>query len=937
MGGLDCRTDSRPKAVAMLTPGIHPFWFWNTAMDAAIIRRQLAELATQGCRGAFIHPRQGMDGAYLSDDFRALVAEACREGARLGLEIGITDEFPYPSGHAGGLATLGHPESWGTALRQVQQRVDGGAFSWELPDGAVLDCAAFPLENGVVQWHVRRDLADAVGVRFRRDTYREVAADLSAYNGRRYFACDPVPVCATTLPLGKWLVVASVQTIWLRHKYVGPTVDTLDAEAMARFVAVTHRRYERAWGNRVGNLLKAIFVDEIQPAQWSRHLPDLWRKKHGTDLLPLLPALVRDDHPQASGMRRELATLRRERFADIFLHPVRAWCRSQGVVLAEERPLTRLSDAAAVDLPGCDCGHTRFGAPRHDLLADHLRGNARAAGSAAHWYGKSGALCEGGHSLGWGATLEDLRVMADGLQQQGITHLVTHAAFASTNALHKHDAPPSFFFQQTWWGQHHLLAERWQNIHAAFAGTAIAAEVLLVDPSPHDGDGRVFSALCHGLLARQREFLIADVDRLDTVISSGKKPENIAVVVPPCGNPEPALTAALARLAARGVVVLHVAGADDLDRLPPPRHAPWAGVGGMVHRVLRQGETRQVALVINQGREATVVTLPDGWQPLALDGAAPEFRRGWVLAPAQAMLAASAAPPPVAYPVVNIPWPEPWQVRPLGANLLRLGKFQLSLGGVGAEITHFPMSEQLARSGLAFAPTITAGFGSPATVALPHVDLTYRTNFTLRTTRPIRLLMELGTLVDEGWRIRINAGPAFGAADLTPMTGLADAAVGIEITPWLMPGVNLLHITVSSDREDGGLRNPLYLAGDFAVLPGAVISDPVPSAPWRDVDAAGLPFAACTMAWEADVDLPPPPPGDLVMLDLPHLVEDAYAVRIDDGPWVDVPWAPRRALVPRWQAGRHRLRIRHHRPLARCFHDEGWDAAAHRVTSGSGG
>jgi len=91
------------------------------------------------------------------------------------------------------------------------------------------------------------------------------------------------------------------------------------------------------------------------------------------------------------------------------------------------------------------------------------------------------------------------------------------------------------------------------------------------------------------------------------------------------------------------------------------------------------------------------------------------------------------------------------------------------------------------------------------------------------------------------------------------------------------------------------------------------------------------------VAWEADVDLPPPPPGDLVMLDLPHLVEDAYAVRIDDGPWVDVPWAPRRALVPRWQAGRHRLRIRHHRPLARCFHDEGWDAAAHRVTSGSGG
>lgn len=908
----------------MLTPGIHPLWFWNTTMSPEKIRAQMVQLAAQGCRGAIISPRQGMGGAYLSETFCNLVAEACREGARLGLELGVADEFPYPSGHAGGLVTLGRPECWGTNLRQSQREAEGGELWWELPDGAVLDCAAFPIENDAVVWSGRRDLAPAVGVRFRRDTYREVEKDLSAYNGRRYFSCDPVPVCATTLPAGRWLLVASVQTIWTQYKYVGPTVDTLDAEAMGRFVEVTHRRYERAFGSPAGPLLKVVFVDEIQPAGWSRHLPGLWQARHGTDLLPLLPALLRDDHPEAGSVRRALDLLRRERFAEVFIAPVRAWCRANGVVLAEERPLTRLSDAAAVDLPGCDCGHTRAGAPRHDLLSGHLRENARAAGSAAHWYGKPGALCENGHSLGWGATLEDLRLMTDGLLQQGITHLFPHAAYATTAALRKHDAPPSFFIQQTWWGLHHLLAERMEMVRRAFAGTRIAAEVLLVDPTAHAGQAAVFSELCHGLLARQREFLIADVDCLEQA--------DAAVVVPPCRNPEPALLEALKRLEARGITVLHAASPADLDRLPPPRHPPWSGAGGLVHRLLRQGPEHSAALVVNHGRTPAVVTLPKGWQPLPLDGAPPERRdNGWLLEPAQALLASSNAPAIEAPAPVHFPWPPRWRVRPLGNNVLRLGRFRLSVGNVEAEITHFPLAEQLARSRLPFTPSIQAGFGSPSRVEIPNLELTYRTEFTYRTNRPLRLLLEPTTLVDPGWCISLNGSQPLTEADLSPMPGLPEESLGVDITHLLLPGPNRLELRVTTDRQDGGLRNPLYLAGEIAVLPDNVVTDPEPEAAWRDLDGAGLPHVGCAVEWESEVLLPEPPPGEPAILDLPHLIEDSYSVQLDDGPWVPVPWAPRRALLPRWRSGIHRLRIRQYPPLSRCFHAETWDAEAHRV------
>lgn len=842
----------------MLTPGIHPFWFWNTAIDEALIRRQVRALADGGCRGALISARQGFPGAYLSARWRELVAVACREGAALGLEMGVADEFPYPSGNAGGLAVLGRPEHWATGLTQRSLVSDGGAVAWDLPAGAVLDCAAFPLAGEAVDWSARRELGAEVGVVFRQETYRETDRDLSAYNGRRYFACDPAPRLETVLPSGRWLLVASLQTVALHHKYVGPSADTLDPAAMAAFITATHRRYE-------GVPLRALFVDEICAATWSRHLPAWYREQTGADLAPLLPALLRDDHPQAATVRATVERIREQRFRTAFLDPVRAWCRLHQVTLCEERPTRRLADAGA-DLPGCDPGHTRVGAPRHDLLGTELRRNARAAGSA----GAGAALCECGHSLGWGATLEDLRAIVDGLLLHGITHIVPHAAFASTAALRKHDAPPSFFVQQSWWHLHRLLATRTEAVLAALAGSAPETE-LLVPPGTSE-------EVQHLLMERGYEWAFADA-------------------APAC----------------------------DPARLPPPRQAPWSGPA--VHRRLH----RSTALLINQSRAAATVHLPAGWQPLALDGAAPEaVAGGWRLEPAQAMLAAAGAPVPPALPHHDLAWPERWRVRALGGNLLRLGDWRLEIAGQTAATSHFPLSEQLRRTGLRFAPAIDPGFGTPTSFALPALVCRYETSVQLAQAMPLRLLMEAETLVEPGWSIVINDGPPLTQADFAACAGLCEPALGCAIGAWLRPGANRIVVTAPARRADGGLRNPLYLHGDMAVLPDRALAPAIGEAGWGDLAGAGLPFACGTLEWEADISLTAA--SGPAALRLPRLAVDAYEVALDDGPWLAVPWAPRRVVLPAgWSAGRHRLRIRQHLPLSGCFHGEGWDAAAHRV------
>ncbi len=97
-------------------PGFYPFWFWNDRLAADEIRWQVGQMAAQGLRGFFIHPRQGMGQPYLSDAFFDMVAAALDAAERHGLLVHLYDEYPYPSGVAGGEVTEGNPHFQATAL-----------------------------------------------------------------------------------------------------------------------------------------------------------------------------------------------------------------------------------------------------------------------------------------------------------------------------------------------------------------------------------------------------------------------------------------------------------------------------------------------------------------------------------------------------------------------------------------------------------------------------------------------------------------------------------------------------------------------------------------------------------------------------------------------------------------------------------------------------
>jgi len=937
------------------------------------VRHQIREMAAQGVRGFYIHPRQGLGQPYMSLAFFAMVEAAVDEAERHGLAVHLYDEYPYPSGVAGGEVILGNPHFQATRLVQRTYDVDGGPVRLSLPHGRVLTCVAHPVAGETVRWDAPLDLRAHVGMVLGTESYSETG--LTQYNRKRYFAGEPSPVLEADLPLAPHRIYVSVQAVVEGHKYWGQFVDVLNEAAVREFMRLTHERYAAHLGRHFGGAIRSIFTDETAPG-WSELLPAAFAERFGYDLLPLLPALQDWSHPEHLRVAADLHRLRYELFCTGFEAPLSAWCREHGIRYAGEKPVLRLAQLRFSDVPGCDPGHTKAGRAL-DLLEPSIRKNARAVASAAYFYDKPGALCECYHSLGWSATLQDAKLIAEGLLLLGVDHLVPHAFFYSTHALKKHDAPPSFFLQMPHWAMFGHLSARVDRIAAAFAGTHIDAAVLVLDPAgglPERQDLATYRRVLHLLAEAHIEFHVVDTDILESAVFASEPAGTrvcvrdvraAVVVVPPMRVVEPELAAWCDRAARAGVVVLRpeadfdeAALAARLAREAAPALRLSAATGDTrgVWMVARRDGDRRVWLLLNTGGEAVDIHLKAGGplREIPLDPALPprlhtedaSYRR--YLQPFESLMveSAGAAPATAERPAAIVPIVPggPLELHADRDNLLRLGEWELTVedgSGVadGPRTVHAaPAPNQLAEGGFRIRPAVTERFGLDPDIRLPALTLQYAAEFDLDYDGPVALLVEPGSIAGR-WRIVVNGTECIGPESLRPTDAHVRGSLATDITPHLRRGCNRLVVRVETGRLDGGLVNPLYLAGAFGVklCPPRLVPRPA-AAGFEAWEANGLPHYAGVVEYRWGFDLTE---GDaaraaegraLGELRLPGPFEDACEVSINGGAWRAALWSPR--LVPLGpgdvHSGSNRISVRVYTTLIRAFEGQRFDPVEHR-------
>jgi hypothetical protein len=834
--------------------GFYPFWFWNGKITKQELRWQIREMAEQGVKGFFIHLRQGMDVPYLSEPYFELVRYAIDTAVEFGMHAQLYDEYPYPSGAAGGEAVLGRPELYATRL--VHQVFDvQGPVRRALAKGMVLACRAHPMVDGKVDWAPEKavDLSGHVGVVIGEYNYWE--GGLTSYNRKRFLANDPTPTLWADHLQGPHRICASVQVVVEDHKYFTHFIDPMNPVAVRRFIEVTHERYAKQLGERMGTTARLIFTDETAPG-WSWLIPDAFKARYGYDLLGAMSAVADGSHPEARRVRGHLRRLQLDMFIEAFDKPVGEWCRAHGLAYVAEKTSWRLSQLKHIDVPGCEPGHTKAG--RYpDVMGSLIRGNVRATASAAYFYDKQATVCECYHSMGWGATLQDIRLLMDLQVLHGIDWIAPHGFFYTTHALTKHDAPPSFFFQMPYWKQFGKLSARLEKLSKFYMeGTAPTARVLLVDPHAGTSDAeelKDYEKVMHALMAMQVEFLHVDVDILEGgVVEGGQvRIKDVAcgvVVVPAMQDVEPGLVGWLERFEKGGGVVVRLENPLDVEAfkaritgvaMPALKLKAMTGSTDSLWLGTRHGNGRRVHFLVNVGAEAVdlVVDLSEGahggmlgglksvLQEVALDEGMPgrlgRSGEGWVrrLEGFEGVLLEEVAVKEegVAPTVGVVGVDMEISFKAVNKNLLRLYQWDMFVDNEAMGVVPaVPLANQLEKAKGAVKPRWKGGFGVMTRMELGDMEVRYEAEFDCAYEGPVELVMEPGSIGGE-WSIAVNYGQVLTEKDFTATDALVRGSLGVDVTKYLRPGRNCIKVTVKTARMDGGLLNALYLAGAFGV------------------------------------------------------------------------------------------------------------------------
>jgi hypothetical protein len=365
--------------------------------------------------------------------------------------------------------------------------------------------------------------------------------------------------------------------------------------------------------------------------------------------------------------------------------------------------------------------------------------------------------------------------------------------------------------------------------------------------------------------------------------------------------------------------------------------------------VSRTDGTRRLWFLLNTGGEELAVefSAATGLSEIDLDPALPDMlvkeTDGYTrtIHSFESILLEAAAdkpwvPPP---PTLTIPINNPVKVVTKNKNMLRLYHWQMSLldeTGIPyqeAIVPAIPLANQLAHGSFRFAPTIETYFGSVPELKLPTLDVQYQCYFASAYAGSVELVMEPGSMGGD-WQLQINDSPLIRAADFQETETHVRGSLSLDVTSCLCQGKNIITVSLQTNRPDGGLLNPLYLAGDFGVaLEPLRLVERQATGEFEAWERNGLPFYAGVVEYTSEFELEHLPDTDTVLVAVEHGVpfQEASEISINGNPWRPLLWSPYRGLMPtnELREGTNILQTRVYTTLIRAFEGQSFDIGAH--------
>ena len=444
-----------------------PFWAWNCKLDKAQLLRQLEQMKEMGFGGAHLHPRTGLDTAYLGDEFMEMVKACCDKAEAEQILTWLYDEDRWSSGPAGGLVTKHKP------FRRKRLSLFVEDQGWELPKAEALEagepyllgCYDVTLdENGYLADYARIGRADAAG-------------------GTKWYA----------------YIVNEKESSWFNGQTY---IDSMDKEAVRSFIDVTHERYRQVIGQRFGESVPAIFTDEPNADHeaeislpepwhtgrikwsWSRFFEEEYLRDYGEDLADRLPELLWNRKDGADfAVKYRYFQLRTRLFAENFWGQIADWCGEKGLQLTGHLLREPKLMEQAVDSGDNMVCYSKYQMPGIDMLCAYREfTTAKQAQSAVRQYGREAMMSELYGVTGWNFDFRGHKLHGDWQAALGVTVRVPHLAWLSMKGEAKRDYPAAIGYQSPWYREYPYIEDHFARLNTVLTRGTPIVRIGVVHP-----------------------------------------------------------------------------------------------------------------------------------------------------------------------------------------------------------------------------------------------------------------------------------------------------------------------------------------------------------------------------------------------------------------------------------------------------------------------
>ena len=463
------KLDERKKEFQNPGPAFRakPFWAWNGKLEEKELLRQVDILKEMGFGGYFMHSRMGLETEYLGEEWFSLINSCADYGHAEGMENWLYDEDRWPSGSAGGMVTRYKKYRAKFLEMTLLDRTEYRRMRWTQNLVAVFACR---MEEEILYSKRRLCKGDRLEAGETAVVFRKIYAEKNDnYNGYCY-------------------------------------VDTMSREATDYFLKITHEKYRKKCGKRLGTKIQGIFTDEPhrgpcftefsggskRRVPYTDRLFEEFASRFGYELTELLPELfLQKEIGEVSCVTRDYFELCQELFLENFAMPIQEWCRENHMLLTGH-VLHEDSLCCQATIQGSLMRY--MDDPGIDILSEYntCYWAVTQVSSVARQLGKKWVLSELDGCTGWQMNFQSHKNIGDWQALLGINLRCPHLSWYTMKGEAKRDYPASILHQSPWYREYRYVEDYFSRIHTALSDGKNESSLLVMNPIESVWLGHVF-------------------------------------------------------------------------------------------------------------------------------------------------------------------------------------------------------------------------------------------------------------------------------------------------------------------------------------------------------------------------------------------------------------------------------------------------------------